>query len=154
MNHLLRAGIIGALLLLPAVARADDPRGPFGLGVQIGEPTGISGKLWMSRTTAWDGVVAWSFADEGALHLQADFLWHFFPFEVDTGELPLYVGVGGRIKFYDDASRAGVRIPLGITYLFSDAPIDVYLEVAPIIDFSPETEVRSNGGLGIRYYFH
>ena len=36
---------------------ARSPIPPF-----LGEPTGVSGKLWLSRTTALDGAVAWSTA--------------------------------------------------------------------------------------------
>ncbi|KPK98018.1 MAG: hypothetical protein AMJ90_10080, partial [candidate division Zixibacteria bacterium SM23_73_2] len=50
----------------------------FGLGVIVGEPTGICGKLWTSGRTAVDGAVAWSFEGESSVHLHADFLYHDF----------------------------------------------------------------------------
>jgi len=39
----------------------------FGVGVILGEPTGISVKNFISRSTAVDGALAWSFDDGDAL---------------------------------------------------------------------------------------
>ena len=35
-----------------------------GIGIVIGEPTGISGKMWMNRDIAVSGAAAWSFSRE------------------------------------------------------------------------------------------
>ena len=48
---------------------------PFGLGVMIGEPTGISGKYWLSPANAIDFAVAWSFANDANFHLHTDYLY-------------------------------------------------------------------------------
>src|SRR5215472_7883144 len=37
--------------------------GSFGLGILAGEPTSLSGKLWLSATTAIDAGAGWSFVD-------------------------------------------------------------------------------------------
>ncbi len=50
--------IILVMLILSSTASAKN--GNFGLGVIIGEPTGISGKLWLNNKHAVDGAVAWS----------------------------------------------------------------------------------------------
>ncbi len=34
-----------------------------------------------------------------------------------------------------------------------NSPIDVFLEIAPIVDLAPATELSVNGGIGIRFYF-
>ena len=83
-----RIAALVIILGVPASALAHE-NGPFGLGVQLGEPSGVSGKLWLNRTTAVDGVVAWSFASDGAVHLQGDYLVHDFNLiDVDKGSLP------------------------------------------------------------------
>jgi len=70
-----------------------------GLGVIVGEPTGISGKLWLSGKTAIDGAVAWSFDKNAKLQVHGDFLIHKFDLIiVDKGRLPLYYGIGGMGK--------------------------------------------------------
>jgi len=125
----------------------------FGLGVILGEPTGISGKLWTEQKTAIDGAVAWSFEKKSSMHLHGDLLFHNFNrAKVDEGKLLLYYGIGGRVKFEDD-SKVGVRVPLGINYLFARSPLDFFLEIVPILDLAPKTDFSLNGAIGIRYFF-
>ena len=138
-------------VLICGSAQAQDQG--FGLGVILGEPTGISGKLWTGRGTAIDGAVAWSFNKKSSMHLHGDFLLHRFRLsEVEKGELLPYYGIGGRIKFEDD-SRLGVRFPLGIDYLFEKSPFDFFLEIVPILDLAPSTDFSLNAAIGFRYFF-
>jgi hypothetical protein len=126
----------------------------FGLGVIVGEPTGISGKKWLRHDAAIDGAIAWAFTDETSLHLHGDFLLHKFDlFDVTEGALPFYYGIGGRIRFDEEDSRIGVRIPLGLDYLFEGSRFDLFLELVPILDLAPDTELNLNAGLGARYFF-
>jgi hypothetical protein len=125
----------------------------WGLGIILGEPTGLSGKLWTSNTTAIDGATAWSFGDKDALHLHVDYLVHNFDLlKVKQGKLPLYYGIGGRIKFEND-SKVGIRIPVGINYILPEAPLDIFFEIVPLLDLAPGTEFGLNGAIGIRYFF-
>jgi hypothetical protein len=131
----------------------------FGLGIIIGEPTGISLKAWMSKTSAVDAGLAWSFVNEGSAHIHVDYLHHIYDvIKIESGKLPLYVGIGGRIKIKNNKgnndNRVGIRIPLGIDYMFASAPVDIFLEIAPILDLTPETKISVNGGLGFRYFFN
>jgi hypothetical protein len=125
----------------------------FGIGVIVGEPTGLSGKLWLTGHTAIDGAVAWSFGNQDALHLHADYLVHNLNLiRVDQGRMAVHFGIGGRLKFDDDSSF-GIRVPIGLTYLFQDAPMDVFLEVVPLMDLAPKTEFNPNAAIGVRYFF-
>jgi hypothetical protein len=124
----------------------------FGLGVILGEPTGISFKNWVGSRTSIDGGIAWSFSNNNSFHLHMDYLVHNFNvFKAKKGKLALYYGIGGRIK--TEKSRFGVRIPVGINYIFGDAPLDIFFELAPVLDLVPSTEFGLTGGIGIRYYF-
>jgi hypothetical protein len=132
------------------------PNKGFGLGIIIGEPTGPCFKHWLGNKSAIDGAIAWSFDRHGSLHLHADYLLHVFSaVKVDRGWLPFYYGIGGRIKFGhdDDDDRLGVRIPLGFEYLFDNAPPGIFLEVVPILDLVPKTDIEYNAAIGVRYYF-
>jgi hypothetical protein len=127
--------------------------GRLGLGVMLGEPTGLSAKVWLGGISAVDGGVAWSFVHNPAVSVHVDYLFHFFDvIPVKEGRLPLYVGIGGVLSASQDPDL-GVRIPVGVTYLFASAPLDLFLEVAPILLLFPATTFDFSGGVGIRFYF-
>ncbi|MCF8067545.1 MAG: hypothetical protein K9L30_03055 [Desulfobacterales bacterium] len=150
MKKLLIVMVLAALLITGnAFAREKK----LGLGIIIGEPTGFSGKYWLSDTTAIDGAVAWSFDGEDKVQIHADYLWHKPDLiKVGNHQLPLYYGVGGRLKFADD-TKAGLRIPVGLTYMIPDTQLDVFGEVAPIMDVAPDTDLHVNVAAGVRFYF-
>jgi hypothetical protein len=142
-----------AAVLICVVCSVQESNG-IGLGIVLGEPTGVSFKQWMTGGTALAGAAAWSFEDEGAFHAHVDYLFHRQDVvEADAGRMLFYVGIGGRIKAEEDDSRMGVRVPLGFDYVFAGPPLDVFFEVAPVLDVAPGTDFRVNGGIGIRYYF-
>jgi hypothetical protein len=85
--------------------------------------------------------------------MQADYVWHSFDvFPVSKGELPLYFGIGGRAILKNDPVL-GVRIPVGLAYMFESAPLDIFMEVAPILNVIPSTDFDAGGGLGMRFWF-
>lgn len=150
MVRFIAAAILAVMLYCgPAFAQEG-----FGVGVIIGEPTGLSFKGWLDGSTAIAGAAAWSFGRHDSLHMHADYLVHKYGvFRAVRGKLPVYYGIGARVKFDEPDTRFGIRIPVGISYLFGSDPLDVFLEIAPVVDIAPATDVNFNGGLGIRYYF-
>ncbi len=134
-----------------------------GLGLMVGEPTGISFKAWTSDDTAIDAGLAWSVGRYDAVNIHADYLWHHFGVfgdDIEKGQLPVYYGIGGRIVFADDYPDPGdenvllgARVPVGINYLLEENPIGFFLEVAPIVNIIPETDFDVDAALGVRYYF-
>jgi hypothetical protein len=142
--------LVAAVLMaaLPSMSHA------FGIGVVAGEPTGVSFKQWLSGGNAVDGALAWSFDGRDAFTVHVDYLYHM----VGAGDLRIpgwkfYLGIGGSLKLEEDDNRLGVRVPLGVNYLFKTSPFDFFMEVAPILDLAPATEIRMNFGIGIRYFF-
>jgi len=145
------AGIFLAVFLSLNSATAQESG--FGIGIILGEPTGISLKNWLGANTALDFGIAWSFTNNGSLHLHADYIIHNFNlFQVKKGKLSLYYGIGGRFKS-EKKERFGVRAPVGLCYVPEKAPLDIFLEIAPLLDLAPATEFGLTGGIGIRYYF-
>lgn len=131
----------------------------LGIGIIAGEPTGLSFKTWLSGESAIDAGLGWSFVKNGSLHIHADYLHHFGGIDVSSGDLPFYIGVGGRIKLknkdkgYND-DKIGIRVPVGITYIPASTPIDLFLEVVPVLDLVPESSMEFNAAIGIRYYIN
>jgi hypothetical protein len=130
--------------------------GGFGLGIMAGEPTGISFKYWLSNSSAIDAGTAWSFRDYPSFHMHADYLWHKFDLiPVGKGELPLYFGLGSRLKIQSNEgdSEFGIRLPVGWAYIFADGRLDTFMEIVPVMDLFPATELNLNAAIGIRYFF-
>ena len=142
------------------------PFGQFIPHVDLGKSLAILGNstqaiLGIGLVFVGFGIVrrlaaAWSFADNAGLHLHADYLVHKFDLiPVEKGSLPFYFGIGGRIRFAEGNGddRIGIRIPVGLDYIFADAPLDIFLELVPILDLAPDTDLDFNGAVGIRFFF-
>jgi len=142
---------MGALIFSSGVLMGHDR--DFGVGIILGEPTGISFKFWTGTNSAFDAATAWSIGNKKVFHLHMDYLRHSFGFtDVEKGKLPFYYGIGTRIKFEKD-TRVGIRFPLGLEYIFEKAPLDIFLEVVPLLNLIPSTDFDINASIGFRYYF-
>lgn len=163
--------LIMSCLLLTLLVPANAQQSGFGLGIMLGEPTGLSGKLWTGGENAIGMGLAWGGLGSpgGYLHMHADYLWHKMDLiPVSKGKLPLYFGIGARLRIWDDngyydngkwedddggRAELGVRLPVGLAYLFDGAPVDIFLEVVPVLDLIPDTDVSLNAAIGARYWF-
>jgi hypothetical protein len=47
----------------------------------------------------------------------------------------------------------GVRFPFGLNYIFEKQPLEVFYEIAPILDLVPSTKFGLNSAVGVRYFF-
>jgi hypothetical protein len=139
---------------LSLAARADT----FGLGAVIGDPTGVSVKMWLDQTHAIDGAFAWSLNGPNALHVQSDYLVHELSFfHIGRHPFNLYYGGGGRLSSYSGRNKSGLglgaRAPLGVAYQFRRPSVELFAEMAAILELVPSTDVFINIGLGGRFYF-
>lgn len=126
-----------------------------GLGISIGNPTGLNGKYWLNSDRAVDAGLAWSLGKKQEVSIHSDYLLHkegAFYFN-DIHPLDFYYGVGGRMEFADEI-ELGVRVPLGIAHRFEAESADVFAEVAPIIDLIGRTGLELHLIFGGRYYFN
>ncbi len=164
MKPSLYAVITFFMLLFAGATIAQDRN--FGLGVILGEPTGISAKLWASSATAFDFGLGWSVGGDrisdynggynggSRVHFHMDYLWHWFDAIHSSERFPLYTGVGGRINTgagYNNS--AAVRGVFGIVWLPHRTPIDVFLELVPSLQVVPSTGFGIDAGLGARFFF-
>ncbi|HKA91936.1 MAG TPA: hypothetical protein VKE22_29940 [Haliangiales bacterium] len=156
------------LLLLPCLARAQDH--PFGFGLVLGAPTGLSAKLYLSRPMALQFGLGWEPCCRyyRGLDVNVDVLWHpAIITRQPSFVMPFYLGVGARFLDhtnapypYNDHVHVGVRVPFGILMDFPQIQLDVFLELAVVVDIIytgsyPDDHDRAdiNGGIGVRYYF-
>lgn len=134
-------------------AQAQHLSGSRGIGVIIGEPTGISLAYHTTDGHSFAAGTAWHFLNRVSFHLHVDYL--FYQYEIirpERGSLPLYFGVGARLRF-DNTDKFGIRFPLGIAYHFDNEPVELFFEIVPIMELMPGTKLAGNSGIGIRYYF-
>ena len=147
-----RAFFILAFVLLSTSALAQDSG--LGVGIIAGEPTGISVKTWRTDNVALDFALAWSLDSGNPLTLHGDYLSHKFGmFEVGRGRLPLYYGLGATLKFKENDTSFGGRMPVGVNYHFENIALDAFFEFVPVLDLFPETEFRFNAAVGVRLFF-
>ena len=94
--------VIGTLMLMNASISFAQSSGT-GLGIMLGEPTGVNLKSWISSSSAFDVGLAWSFTHEGSMHIHADYLYHNY--NLISSNIPFYVGIGGRIKLHNSEDK-------------------------------------------------
>lgn len=167
MRSVLAVAVLAALAT-PALAAEDEDgmrgveKGTLGLGLILGEPTGLSAKLYMKDDQAIQAAVGFAFFG-GGLQLHADYVFHPFILQQrDSFVLPFYVGPGVRFISYDDGRdersfAAGLRVVAGLVFDFKDIPLDVFVEVAAVAEYWFKDDEGFNPALnaaaGARYYF-
>ncbi|MFZ5947523.1 MAG: hypothetical protein ACOYU5_06095 [Stygiobacter sp.] len=125
----------------------------FGIGVMIGEPTGISAKYWLDNSTAVDFGLAYSlFHSKSSFSFHADYVIHNYELIKSNYKIPIYYGVGGRIRLYSNNTYLGARGVAGILYIDKNYPFDVFFEIAPVFNLLPETSLHLDLAIGARYY--
>lgn len=138
-------------------------KGTFGVGVVLGEPTGLCAKLYLDDDTAIQGALGFNFYGTG-IQVNAEYVLH--PYIVQDRPafvLPLYVGPGLRFIQYDGGRgednhyAVGLRVVGGMLFDFKDVPLDVFLEVAGVVEYDFKdgegVGLALNLGAGVRYYF-
>ena len=155
---------LAAQALAPSASAAQSDR-DFGLGLIIGDPTGLSMKGFLSEDTAIDGAVGVELIGGDALHVHADFLWQFDIKQWESAALDLYLGVGPTLGFHDGKGRdrgdhdddghlhLGARGPFGLAVMFNPARFDVFLEVAAKLHLIDKVRFGLDAAIGGRYWF-
>jgi hypothetical protein len=163
---------LAAATAIAAPARADTDldsdgsrgadKGTLGIGIILGEPTGITAKLYLKDDEAIQAAIGSAFIG-GGLQLHADYVFH--PYILQTRPsfvLPLYVGPGLRLIDYtngrDNSSFAiGARAVGGLLFDFKEVPLDAFIEVAGVLEYEFRDGagfgIKLNAGAGVRYYF-
>jgi hypothetical protein len=138
-----------------------EEKGTIGVGIVIGEPTGICARLYLKDDQAIQGAIGAAFIG-GGLQIHADYVFHPYILQSrETFVLATYVGPGVRVAQYSDGRDAsffalGVRGVAGLLFDFKN-PLDAFFEVAGVLEYGfadgEGTGVAFNAGAGVRYYF-
>lgn len=151
---LFAALLVVGLCAVSHPAQAQRTSGAAGLGVQAGEPSGITLKIYNADQPSYDFLGAWSF--DNFLFLNAHILFEQ-PLSAENVEQPVhwFIGPGAYIGVSEDqGSEAGLGISgtIGLDILLTDH-FELYLQATPRFELIRETEPHMGGGLGLRYYF-
>lgn len=149
------AAVLGVLHLLWCAYPAHAQRAPgdIGLGGQIGEPSGVTLKVYNPRSVSYDVLAAWDLDDFFFLNAHALYERHLG----DTPNVHFFFGPGGFIGVNDrprgeeDDAVAGISGTFGLDFLIER--FEIYGQITPRLEVVPETEGDIGGGLGLRYYF-
>jgi hypothetical protein len=142
----------------------------FGLGLELGAPFGLTGKYFLSSDRALDFGIGniYNYRSRYGLHIYGDYVFHPVSLISHASfELPLYIGLGFRIwdfedrgdPVFDDAFAFGFRVPVGVAFDFNNVPLDVFIQLVPVLDFFSGYDEHSayidiEASIGIRYWFN
>lgn len=136
-------------------AHAQRTSGAVGLGGQIGEPTGVTLKVYNANSPSYDFLAAWDLDDFFFLNVHALFEDDIAASNVDP-DLNWFIGPGGFIGVSDapgnDEAIIGGSGTIGLNLVFNRR-VELYAQVTPRITLIPDTDGDVGGGLGLRYYF-
>ncbi len=154
----------GFFFLLASTTFAQDDG--LGVGVMIGNPDGIIVKYWINSTMALDAGLGATVGvtttdsegkkkNEGTIfRLHGDVLFHNFNRIESTEEFPVYYGVGAYLSSGGGGDDIfGARAVLGLEYIVQQAPLDLFFELAPMVQLKPSVGIGVGASIGARYYF-
>lgn len=125
----------------------------IGIGVGIGTNSGASIKKWINEKIALEGFLS---IIENYKALYLDILWHNYesipPGDL-TGKLPLTYGAGFQITS-NQKNKTGIRLNIGIDYLFKEIPFDFFSTLSPTLIITEKIKLQLNVSLGLRYYLN
>jgi len=151
------------LFLTFLIATSSIAYAKIGVGIQVGDPTGLTAKYFTKRTRAFNLGVSYSFTEFIVVYL--DHQWVFWGSLRKHGKelrnLHPYLGFGVGATFATEAdpdagdSKATgfVRIPFGVEWRNYSPDIGIFAELAPGINVAPKIFGILQGGVGIRFYF-
>ena len=148
--------------------RDEEMQHPFGLGIILGEPTGVTGKFHLSPYQALDFGFAYSFNNFALLY--ADLLFQVSQLSGSRGrgesQVSPYIGVGILYLTSFQSTRSnnayftstdtvglGIRIPVGLEFFPGNSQVGIFAEIVPGIGLLPSPFGFFEGGGGVRYYF-
>jgi hypothetical protein len=158
------AGLLAAALQTsptaaePPITLAERAEGS-GVGLIIGEPTGLSAAWRRDGPSTFDAALAWSVPEE-RFHLHLDYLYEVVSFRDPAApvvEFPVYIGIGPRLHLgggnRTKASIIGLRVPVGLNIAATDFPVEGFFELVPVLGLYPETRMDFDAALGVRVFF-
>ena len=142
---------------LGGVAASTPARADVGLGLFLGDPTGLDLKVGLSNRSGLDIVLGFTRLatnSDGYGHLT--YLVTPLIAQGDAVTVPLRLGIGAAVFGNRNDLDFAVRAPFEIGLRLRRTPLEFYGEIAlalAFIDPQNELELELQGGIGFRLYF-
>lgn len=144
--------MLGALMSISS-AEAQPRGGDVGLGLQIGEPSGVTVQFYNPGSMSWDILAAWDIDDFFFINLHG---LYYRPLG-NRQDVHLFYGPGGFIgvrdrgRGRDDDVVVGISGTIGIGVMIEQ--FQIYGSLTPRLSIIPGTDGDFGAGIGVRYYF-
>ena len=141
--------LVGWLLFAtaaPTGLHAQGPPGWLGLGLYVGNPTGVTLKLHQRPTLAYTVLAAWDLDDAASLHIHG-----VAERPVDRSPLRLTAGPGLFTGLQGADWFMGVSGLLGTN--FYQKRFEVLIQAVPRLRLVPDLRGAWGFGIGLRYFF-
>lgn len=143
-----------AVLMMTSAAHAED----LGVGVILGDPSGLSGKMKLDGNHSIDGALAYSSGKHSGTQFHADYLWdRARSWGTTQGPLDMYYGLGGRLISYSDENKSkisiGPRGSLGLSFNINNPNLELFGEIAMVLEVTPSMSADLDAGVGARIRF-
>lgn len=145
--------LLTVLALAPSCPSAHAQRQPgtVGMGLQVGQPSGMALKLYRPSPVAYDGVLTTDADDYVSIRLHR--VWeHSLP------ESPLHLYVGPGIFLREERTPTSFQTHVGLSaevgLNFYAERFEVFLHVTPTLRFLPHTAARWGQSVGLRYHLY
>ena len=139
-------------------ARATPARADFGIGLFLGDPSGLDLKIGLTNRTGLDIVLGFdTFRDGRADYGHLTYLVTPLVAHGDSVLVPIRLGIGAALYGGGGDLDFAVRVPLEIALRLRNAPLEFYGEIAVAFTlFDPNDnnlQIDLQGGVGFRVYF-
>lgn len=141
----------------------------FGIGLFLGEPTGISFRWFFDDMMGIDALAAWGWGWDyhQKVIFHSDYLFRFYDLiPIPKGDTALYIGGGLQLGLFDHYRYSvyyhdahdwwfllALRLPGGILYQIKSFPIEIFFEMAFLFNILPAPAPDFNIGIGARFCF-
>ena len=140
----------------------ENPPEGIGLGVHVGRPLSLAASFYKKPfiTQALLGMGL-----PNTYRFSVDQLYAVYHFQMgEYLSFPINVGLGGFAYFNEKSSgdfiagggttynHYGIRMPLNVAFNHQELAFDVYTEIVPVLQLTPQIAVDVYGGFGVRVY--
>lgn len=151
IKAILQIVTLAVFCYLPQSIDAQRSSGDVGIGFQVGQPTGLTLKIY-KPTTSIDFLAAWDWDKFFFLnihgvkdqHLNDRQTVHFF---YGPG---VFVGIRDRAPLDDDIAL-GISGTFGLDFLIDN--VELFIQATPRLELVKSTNFDMGGGGGLRVYF-